>query len=299
MPMPMLMPMKVDRANGRRRSNAAALLVVLLASCASATASSNVAPATGQTDDGRVLLRRVWRPGEVLRSRIVVQSTAQVAGGPPVVVTSDSSSSQTVLELGNDGTALIEERQSAIRMRGADGQLIVDPQSAGMENVVFRYRVTARGEIVGMVDAQGTTDGNRQFVNGIIESIVQAATTFPEHPVALGESWREERPIVRHTEIGTIRMVRRAVWTFHGIELRQGRRVARLGFQFQIAAEPVSVPGGSVRAGGSGHGAVEHDVGLGRPMTSTVDSTVVTQMSMPSVEMSITVRTELQSSVID
>lgn len=280
-----------------------AVLVALLASsCASAaaTGTSNAAPTTGQTDDGRVLLRRIWRPGEVHRSRLIVHSTATVAGGPPVVVTSDSSDTQSVMEVAPDGVALIEERQSALRMRGPDGQPIVDPQSEGMENVVFRYRITPRGQIVGLVDAQGMTDANRAFVQGIVESIVQSATTFPEQPVALGDTWREERPIVRHTEIGVIRMTRRALWTFRGIELRQGRRIARLELAFEIVAEPVTVPGGSVRAGGTGRGTVEHDVGVGRPVTSTVDSTIVTNVSMMGGgQMTLTVRTEIQSSTID
>lgn len=292
-------------ARGRRLALALALAAAPALGCATAAGpaaagTANVAPAVYSIQGEaapRVLLRRRWTLGATIRSALVIRTTASSsAGAPPVTVTAEMESRQRVLEVQPDGTALIEETQGGISMRAADGRPIPVAPQERLDGVVFRYRVTDRGEVVGLVDAQGATEANQRFVQQVVESIVQSSQRFPEQPVGQGDTWRDERPLVRHTAMGEIHMTSRSTWSVERVELRAGRPVAVLGVRVAIAMTPTVLMGAHVTANGGGRGLVEHDVEAGTPLRALTDTTVVTEASMPPAPVfSLTLRTELDS----
>ena len=187
----------------------------------------------------------------------------------------------TVTEVGDDGSAVVRSTfTSAEVLEGADD---IDTSSIDdLVGVSYEEDYDADGTVTDrrVVDEESLTDEQVAAAEDFLTQEATTAVVFPDHPVAVGDTWTDE------TTIESQGVSIPATYTYELVDLSEQGYTISLSYDAAIDAE---VAGSDVTGSVSGKGTIEGSRSNSLAMSVTVDQDVDMEFDGDEIHFGITV----------
>lgn len=222
--------------------------------CAEADAQPNPAPR-------RVTLRYQFRAGQRVRYETRTQQVLQGGAGQS---TTTGACEVTTVRVTPEGAATQQLRMERFELGGGAIPAQVRAQlTRQVEGLTLRYEQDARGRIRAAAP-EGDAGAVQPFAQMVVQSLEQLGPALPDHPVAVGETWTEQR--TQHMNLGAAGALDLSVSTtntLRAVQVEGGSQVATIDVVLDLrTAQGASVAAFPLR--GDGHAAGTTRVDLGR-----------------------------------
>lgn len=221
-------------------------VLAALSGCAGqspAPATAAHPPASGPAE--KVTLALALEPGAVYKQEL--SQTQELPTGQKLATTAHV---RTYVEDAGDGVFTLEDRYEDVSI-SVNGKEVAADELKELSGVRIRYQMDSRGRLVGKPTAEGTNEKNREVAEELAQSVSEASVPFPDHPVAVGDSWKASRAVEMPTGMGQLSGEITETHTLERIEEDHGRRVAVISMSGEMKLEPLEAGKVSLRGSGS------------------------------------------------